>query len=72
LDGRADCEKGVVGEVSPAAVLALPLAFEGKDVESCGEVGLITVGIRALFIAESAIYVSTHRAGDEISAVLTL
>jgi hypothetical protein len=34
LDGRVDCEKGVVGEVRPAAVLALPFACEGNDVES--------------------------------------
>ena len=34
LEGRADCENGVVGDVRPAAVLALPLAFGGKDVDS--------------------------------------
>ena len=31
---------GVVGEVRPAAVLALPLALDGKWVESWGEVGV--------------------------------
>lgn len=62
FEGRADCENGVVGDVRPAAVLALPFAFADKTVDSCGEVGLLTAGVAALLMAERAMYVSTHRA----------
>ena len=34
LDGKADCEKGVMGEVRLAAVLAPPIAPPEKDVMS--------------------------------------
>jgi hypothetical protein len=34
LEGSADCEKGVIGEVRLADVLAAPAAFAEKDVLS--------------------------------------
>jgi hypothetical protein len=36
FEGSADCEKGVIGEVRLAEVLAAPAEFTGKDVLSCG------------------------------------
>jgi hypothetical protein len=54
LDGSVDWENGVVGEVRPAAVLALPLAFEGKWVESWGEVGVMPAGVIGFLVAERA------------------
>lgn len=62
LDGRADWENGVVGEVRAAAVLALPLAFEGKDVASWGDDSFKTGVAAGCLLAERAMYVSTHLA----------
>jgi hypothetical protein len=36
FEGRADCEKGVIGEVKPAEVLVAPAELTGKDVLNCG------------------------------------
>jgi hypothetical protein len=32
FEGSVDCEKGVIGEVKPADVLAAPAEFPGNDV----------------------------------------
>jgi hypothetical protein len=52
LEGSVDCEKGVVGEVRPAAVLALPFALGGNEVESWGEAGFVAAGVVGFFMAE--------------------
>lgn len=55
MDGRVDCENGVVGEVKLAAVLALPFAFAGKAVISCGGGWLaVLAGAGGLCIADRA------------------
>lgn len=61
LDGKADCEKGVVGDVKLAEVLDAPLVVEGKAVVSCGGACAATLAeVAGLFLADSSMYVSTH------------
>jgi hypothetical protein len=65
LDGSADCEKGVIGDVKLADVLAAPAKFVGKDVLSCGGAcAALLTGVGGLCMAEMAMYVSKHFAGD--------
>tara|TARA_R110002003_G_scaffold73_6_gene6845 strand:- start:1442 stop:1705 length:264 start_codon:yes stop_codon:yes gene_type:complete len=55
FDGKADCEKGVIGEVRPAEVLAAPAEFTGKDVLSCGGAWLaLLTGVGGLCMADRA------------------
>ena len=56
---------GVMGEVKPADVLALPLLFAEKDVVSCGGCWFaVLAGVGGLCIEERAIYVSMHFASS--------
>jgi hypothetical protein len=64
LEGRADCENGVVGEVIPAAVLALPFACGGNDVDNWGESEPLPAGVGGFFCADNEMYVSMHRANS--------
>jgi hypothetical protein len=59
LDGRVDCEKGVVGDVNPAEVFVPPLLF-GNAVVSCGGGRFVVLAGVATLAAERAMYVSTH------------
>lgn len=61
FDGKADCENGVMGDVSPAAVLAPPAAFRSNDVVSWGGAWLaLLIGVGGLCKADNAMYVSRH------------
>jgi hypothetical protein len=61
FDGNADCEKGVIGDVKLADVLAPPAAFAEKEVISWGGGWLaLLTGVGGLCIVEMAIYVSRH------------
>lgn len=72
LDGRADCEKGVIGEARLAEVLAAPVA-PPNDVLSCGGAWFVLLtGTGGLCRADMAMYVSTHFAVESKSAVEAL
>jgi hypothetical protein len=54
FEGSADCEKGVVGEVMPAEVLA-PSLLPLKDVDSCrGCLSVEDAGVGGLWRTERA------------------
>ncbi len=55
FEGRADCEKGVIGEARLADVLEPPATPPPKDVMSCGGdwFGLL-IGVGGLCMADSA------------------
>src|SRR5690242_5084345 len=60
FEGRADCEKGVIGEVRLAGVLAAPVK-PPNDVLSCGGAWFaLLTGTGGLCSADMAMYVSTH------------
>lgn len=71
LEGKADCEKGVIGEVRLADVLAPPAAAPEKDVINCGGdwFGLLR-GVEGLCMADRAIYVSRHFAAEDQLLIL--
>ena len=72
LDGRADCEKGVIGEARLAEVLAAPVA-PPNDVLSCGGAWFVLLtGTGGLCRADMAMYVSTHFAVESKLAVEAL
>ena len=55
LEGSADCEKGVIGEVRLAEVLVAPAEFTGKDVLNCrGAWFALLTGVAGLCMAERA------------------
>jgi hypothetical protein len=55
LEGSVDWEKGVVGDVSEAEVLAPPFAPPEKDVVSCGGRWFVELaGVAGLCMAERA------------------
>lgn len=55
LDGRADCENGVIGDVRPADVGAPLPVFLSKDVMSCGGDWFVRLmGAGGLCIADKA------------------
>lgn len=63
LDGRVDCENGVIGDVRLAEVLVAPSVEEGNAVFRLAG----TSAVLGLRLAESAINVSTHFAAARIS-----
>lgn len=73
FDGSADCEKGVIGEVKLAEVLAAPVELPGNDVASCGGAWFaLLTGVGGLCRADMAMYVSTHFAGKSKLAAVDL
>ena len=64
LEGKVDCEKGVVGDVSAGAVLAEPLELLGKAVRNRDVPFLLAkVSGSSLRDVLSEMYVSMHLAG---------
>ena len=61
LEGRADCENGVVGDDNPAAVLEPPFMF-GNEVDSGGSDAELVSTAELFLEADRVMYVSTHRA----------
>ncbi len=64
FEGKVDCEKGVVGEVMLANVLAEPSIVVDNAAESCASgCSEVSVVEGKFWAAEMAMYVSIHLAG---------